>query len=105
MKKFILAAAAVLAVSCLSAEEDRYGSLGLHFAVPVTIEKGTASGIKAKTDITSVGFGIHTLDMFNRVIGLYAGFDVFFPENVDITMESSYGSYHTSMGRSDYGSL
>lgn len=106
MKKRILVGALLFSImSSLFAVETKYDSFGIHFSLPLVFESASENGIKAETNMTSIGFGIHALTLYTDKIGLYANFDLVFPQTM--TIKATYGgiSQSYSVSRSDYDSL
>ena len=92
-------------MSSIFAVEPKYDSFGFHFSVPLLFETATESGVKADTNMTSVGFGIHALTMYTDKIGLYVNMDLLFPQTMDLKMTYGGNTQSYSVSRSDYDSL
>ena len=92
-------------MSSIFAVETKYDSFGLHFSVPLLSETATENGAKAETNMTSIGFGIHTLSLYRNRIGLYVKLGLTFPQTMN--MKVTYGgiTQSYSISRSDYDSL
>ena len=92
-------------MSSIFAVETKYDSFGLHFSVPLLSETATENGAKAETNMTSIGFGIHTLSLYRNRIGLYVNLDLAFPQTMN--MKVTYGgiTQSYSVSKSDYDSL
>lgn len=92
-------------MSSVFAVETKYDSFGFHFSVPLIFENAKESGVKANTNMTSIGFGIHALSLYTDKIGLYVNLDLVFPQTMN--MKVTYGgiSQSYSVSNSDYDSL
>ena len=92
-------------MSSIFAVETKYDSFGLHFSVSLLFETATENDAKAETNMTSIGFGIHTLSLYRNRIGLYVNLDLAFPQTMN--MKVTYGgiTQSYSVSKSDYDSL
>lgn len=104
-KKILIGTLLVSLMSSVFAVETKYDSFGFHFSVPLIFENAEENGVKAETNMTSIGFGIHALSLYTDKIGLYVNLDLVFPQTMN--MKVTYGgiSQSYSVSRSDYDSL
>lgn len=106
MKKRILVVSLFISLmASMFAMETKYSSVGLHFSVPLLFETATGNGMKAETNMTSIGFGIHALSLYSDRVGMYANLDLVFPQimNAKITQGGATQSY--TLTKSDYSSI
>lgn len=105
MKKIVSVIISVLISFCLFSVERKYESFGVDFSVPVIFESGEKNGVKAETNMTSIGFGLHAMSIYTERIGLYVDLDLVFPQTVSISGAIGGRKITVETSRSDYNSL
>lgn len=104
-KRIIVGALLISLMSSISAVETKYDSFGFNFSVPIIFETAAENGVKAETDVTAIGFGIHGLTMYTERIGMYSNIDLIFPQILNMKLKYGGKSESYSVSRSDYDSL
>ncbi|MCR5081414.1 MAG: hypothetical protein K6B17_08725 [Treponema sp.] len=104
-KRSLIGALFVLIMTSTFAIETKYQQFGFNFSVPLVFESEEENGLKSDTSITSIAIGIDALTLYTDKIGLYANFEIVFPQK--LSTELSYGGSTVSydLSRDDYDSL
>ncbi len=105
MKKILFGMLLLAFSSSLFAVETKYDSFGFHFSAPFIFETAEENDVNAKTNISSVAFGIHSMSLYTERIGIYVNMDLVFPQKLKTTLSYGSLSYDYELSRSDYDSL